>query len=64
MELGTEGGPLGVELVGAGVGEVTSSDGSLRSANMTDEITAEGRWYGIQELGDYGEWYFAGEEEQ
>ena len=52
MELGAEGGPLGVEFVGAGIGYVTSSDGSLRSAEMTDEITAEGGWHCVQELGD------------
>ena len=57
MELGAEGGPLGVEFIGAGIGNVTSSDGSLRSAEMTDEITVEGGWHGIQELGDCGEWY-------
>ena len=52
MELGAEGGPLGVEFIGAGIGNVTSSDGSLRSAEMTDEITAEGGWHCVQELGD------------
>ena len=57
MELGAEGRPLGVEFVGAGVGDVTSADGSLRSAEITDEITPEGGWHGVQEHGDCGEWY-------
>ena len=57
MELGVEGGPLGVDLVSAEVGDVTPSDVSLRSVTTKDEITTEGRWHGIQELGDCGEWY-------
>ena len=57
MELGTEGGPLGVELIGAGVGDVNPLGGSLCSAKMTDTVTVEGWWHGIQELEECGEWY-------
>ena len=42
MELGVEGGPLGVDLVSAEVGDVTPSDVSLRSVTTKDEITTAG----------------------
>ena len=49
MERGAEVSPLVVEGAGAGIGDVSSSDGSLRSAEMTDEITSEGGWHSVQE---------------
>ena len=40
--------------VGAGVGDVISTDGSLQNAEMTDEINSKGRWHGIQEQRNCG----------
>ena len=54
LQVGAVGHPLGVEGGCAGGGDVTATNGCLRSAEITDEITAEGGWQSFQECADCG----------
>ena len=44
LQIGAEGGPLGVEGDSLAFGNVTATYGFLRSAEITDEKTSVGRW--------------------
>ena len=44
--------PLSVEVRGSVGGDVTATNGCLRRAEITDEITSEGGWQSFQECAD------------
>ena len=52
LQVGAVGHPLGVKCGCAGGGDVTATNGCLRSAEITDEITAGGGWQSLQECAD------------
>ena len=52
LEVGAEGCPLLVEVVGARVGNMTPSDRCPRIAEITDEVTSLGGRQVVQEEGD------------
>ena len=52
MQVGTEGGPLGVEGDGLDVRYVAAAHGCLRSAEIIEERTSVGGWHMFQEPGD------------
>ena len=56
LQVGTEGGPLGVEGDGPDVGDVAAAHGCLRSAGITEERTSVGGWHMVQETGDCGKY--------
>ena len=55
LQVGAEGGPLGVEGNGLAVGYVASTHGCLRSTEITNENTSVGGCHMVQEPGDCGE---------
>ena len=56
LQVGTEGGPLGVEGDGTAVGDIDAAHGCLRSAEVTEERTSVSMWYIVQEPENYGEY--------
>ena len=54
MQVGAEGGPLGVEGDGQAVGDVASMHGCLRSTEITKERTYLGGWHMVQKPGYCG----------
>ena len=56
LQVGAEGGLLGVEGGGTAVGDVATAHGCLCSAEITEERISVGGWYMAQEPGDCGEY--------
>ena len=56
LQVGAEGGPLGVEGDNPAVCDVAATYGCLCSADITEKITFVGRWNMVQEPGDCGEY--------
>ena len=56
LQVGAEGGLLGVEGGGTAVGDVATAHGCLCSAEITEESISVGGWYMAQEPGDCGEY--------
>ena len=57
LQIGAEGGPLGVEGHSPAVGDVTAVYRCLCRADITDESTLVGGWHMVQEPGDCGEYF-------
>ena len=57
LQVGAEGGPLGVEGDCTAVGYVAAAYGCVRSTDITDERTLVGGWNMFQEPGDRGEYF-------
>ena len=56
LQVGAEGGPLGVEGDGLDAGDVAAAHCCLRSTDITEERISVGGWYMVQEPGDCGEY--------
>ena len=56
LHIGAEGGPLGVEGDGPAIGDVVAAHDCLRSAEITEEMTALCGRHMFQEFGDSGEY--------
>ena len=57
LQVGAEGGPLGVEGDSNDVRYVAAAYGCLRSTDITDERALVGGWYMVQEPEDCGEYF-------
>ena len=56
LQVGGEGGPLGVEGDGPVVGDFAAAHGCLRSVEITEERTYVGGWHMVQESGECEEY--------